>query len=614
MPNEGYILLKDRPALQRVIDHMKRSKEGRSQHLKDWRNDFKLYHGHIDMSQRDKRRSNQFIPLCFPLVEAAVARYIIGIFGVDPIISVLPQGDDDREGAYFHQLCLQYNLERAGIFLPMSEVARIMLMFGDGFVVPRWRTEWRTTTKQEPQEFMGINIGSVEQEVTEKIYDSMWYDVYTPMQVHPDSGTSVDTCRAIVIEDFHTYDDLLDKQSQGLLFDIDNIDDVSGGTNSGETDGDPRIFYKDCGYDSPEGQEGEVRVWKYFADDHWLWVAEGRTLILDQPNPHNHGKKPIVHFPKTPQQKRFFSKSAIRPVARLQHAYNTIFDQIMDRNTQTLFPWILLRDDAQIDSSRLVSSPNNVIRTQGNPRDAIYTHEIPQLTGDPLRMLELIKAAFDEATGYFGYQRGNEEQRRTASEAYLLAQGGDQRIRLDLMTYESFGMNRLAELSGADIMQFMSDETRVRLLGQQGAARFMSVSPADIRGQFDYRFTGSTAAYNREVDRAQLIEMWNLLANFPEINRRGFAEVLIDSVNSTRSSKEKILAQPQMAPAMGGLGQPGAPPMALPGGAPQPQSPNPGQPVSQTGTVANRQTTGKVSSPGQVIQSMQPRYRAPVAA
>lgn len=613
MPNEGYVLLKDRKPLERVIDHMKYSKEGRPQLLKDWRNDFRLYNSYVDMGKRDKRRSNQFIPLCFPLVENATARYVIGIFGVDPIISVLPRGDDDREGAYYQQLCLQYHLEKAGIFLPMSEVARIMLIFGDAFVIPRWRSEWAEKTVTVPEEFMGVQIGTREETRMENVYDGMWYDVYLPTQIHPDDGKSIDECRAIVVEDWHTLDELKAWEKQGLVENINEIDSVEPqpAQGAGSEELDARIIYKELGYNSPEGQEGQVRVWKYYADDHWIWVAEGRTPILDQPNPHEHAKKPIVHFPKTPQARRFFSKSAIRPVGRLQHAYNTVFDQIMDRNTQTIHPWILLNERSDINPNRLmVSSPNNVIMTQGDPRQAVYTHEIPQLTGDPLRLLELLKAAFDEATGYFGYQRGNEEQTRTASEAYLLAQGGDMRIRLDLMTYEAYGMQRLAQLSGADIQQFMSQEAKVRLLGQEGAMQFMQVTPDDIQGEYDYRFMGSTAAYNREIDRAQMIEMWNLFANFPEINRHGFLEVMFDAIPTLRQGKEKILMQPQMSPGMT-LGMGGQPQSGMEG---QPPPATAGAPtVGQNQSVTNPQTLSPATEQSQVIQGVQPRYRAQVA-
>lgn len=607
------IIVKPKEPLEQVRDVMERAMKARDKHLEDWRNDFRLYKSYIDMSNRDKRRSNAFIPLVFPLIENAAARYIVGLMGVDPIVSVLPREQGDYSGAQAMELALQYYLERAGIFMPMNEVAKLMLMFGDGFIVERWRTEIRNKTVEEPIEELGFTVGYEEVERPEIIYDGVWFDVYAPYQVFHDGGDTVDQCKVVVVEDFWHIDDLRALEKRGLVHDIDDIPLGDRELMAGGSEMDKWSLYKDCGYSSPEDDEGMVRVWRAFWDDHWYWIAQAHTEIFDHDNPHSHGRKPLVQFPKTKQPKHFFSISATRPAARLQHAYNTLFDQVMDRNAQTINPWVLLKRTSGINPNRLISTPNNIIETNGEPSTDIYVHTVPALTGDAGAMMDQIKSAFDEVTGYFGYQKGFEQTTRTAKEATILAQAGDMRIRYDLMQYESYGMRPLAERVGSDIQDWMPGEIQARLAGSNGF-RFQRLSRDELRGSYDYRFLGSTAAYNREIDRAQLLEMLNLVANFPEINRGGLLDTLIDAVPSLRASKQKIL-RPPPGPMMGlpgmqqpqaMMGQPARQPGRQPGG--QRRAAGPVRSVGQTAAVTNPNTFAPTTGFDQLMRP--PRYRA----
>lgn len=518
--------------------------------LKQWRDDWKLYRSWIDMSSRDKRRSNTFIPLTFSLVETAAARYVLSMMGSDPIVSVLPRGSDDIDGAFGMELAMQYYLEKMGIFIPLAEVARLLLIYGDGFIVNRWRHEKRIVMKKEPVVFMGTKIGEQEVEEERIIYDGPWGDVVAPFQVYADPyGYSVDSCRWIVVEDWVSRQQLEMDEEQGRVENVSKIGDSGGDAGDSEV----FRFWKDVGYETPEGDKEMVLRWRMFEDDHWITIANSETVILDDNNPHNHQLKPVAQFPKVPQSKSFYSLSAIRPVARLQHLINTQIDQVMDRNNMTLHPLIAYDANKQIDPYRLISSPNQTVPVDGDPASSLYVHKIPELTGAVMEFVQYIRAAFDEASGYFGYQRGFSDQRQTATVGSILNEQGDMRIRFDTMAAEEYGMRRWARLIGADIQQFMTDPVQARLTGN-GRPLFPRLTPDEIMGDYDYRFTGPQSVYNREVDRAQITEIMNLVANFPEINRSTLAEAVIDMYPSLRIRKDSLMSgqtMPQMVESVG---------------------------------------------------------------
>jgi hypothetical protein len=134
--------------------------------------------------------------------------------------------------------------------------------------------------------------------------------------------------------------------------------------------------------------------------------------------------------------------------------------------------------------------------------------------------------------------------------------------------------------------QFLRDERVIKIVGQEGAVAYKTISPLDIQGDYDVTIDVTSDSLMRQERRAESQSLYQIAAQTAQVaavsgaplNLRAFMEKVLDSYDI--SDKERYFMPPQVAQQT--MGQPGGsqppqmppaqqqqlPPGAPPGGPP----------------------------------------------
>jgi hypothetical protein len=104
------------------------------------------------------------------------------------------------------------------------------------------------------------------------------------------------------------------------------------------------------------------------------------------------------------------------------------------------------------------------------------------------------------------------------------------------------GIKRIGQMMVSMNEQFIDEEKVIRIVGPQGAT-FMALRPEDLRGNFDVVVqAGSTMPVNEAVRRKQVMEMFQIFAQDPEINQTELKRMVLESFGE--KNIDKLLPAP----------------------------------------------------------------------
>ena len=245
-------------------------------------------------------------------------------------------------------------------------------------------------------------------------------------------------------------------------------------------------------------------------------MAGGEVLIREQANPFWHGKKPFISLRDSIVSHEFYGKGEIEPVIKLQHALNTIQNQIIDNRTQVLMNmWKVTGEN--VDESELIYRPNGVVHlsTEFEKVDPIIP---PDLTGNAQKDLSLIKSDIQQALGIYDYTKGAEgSQNKTATGISLVQEAANARFAHKIQLLEE-AIKELGGMVLALYQQFITDEKVLRIVGEQGE-EFVRVLPAEIAGDYDcVPEKNSTTPIDKQKEREDVMNLYSIFSQEPYEN------------------------------------------------------------------------------------------------
>lgn len=245
-------------------------------------------------------------------------------------------------------------------------------------------------------------------------------------------------------------------------------------------------------------------------------MAGGEVVIREQSNPFWHGQKPFIALKDSIVSHEFYGKGEIEPVIKLQHALNTIQNQIIDNRTQVLMNmWKVTGEN--VDESELIYRPNGVVHlsTEFEKVDPIVP---PDLTGNAQKDLSLIKSDIQQALGIYDYTKGADSgTNKTATGISLVQEAANARFAHKIQLLEE-AIKELGSMVLALYQQFITDEKVLRIVGEKGE-EFVRVLPAEISGDYDCEpEAGSTTPIDKQKEREDIMNLYAVFSQEPYEN------------------------------------------------------------------------------------------------
>jgi len=242
-------------------------------------------------------------------------------------------------------------------------------------------------------------------------------------------------------------------------------------------------------------------------------MAAGEVVIREQKNPFWHGKKPFISLNDSIVPQEFYGKGEIEPVIKLQHALNTVQNQIIDNRTQVLMNmWKITGEN--VDESELIYRPNGVIHLS-NEYEKVEPIIPPDLTGNAQKDVSLIKSDIQQALGIYDYTKGAESgANKTATGIGLVQEAANARFKHKIQLLEE-AIKEVGEMVLALYQQFITDEKVIRVVGEKGE-EFIRVLPKDIAGEYDcVPEAGSTLMVDKDKEREEIMNLYAIFSTQP---------------------------------------------------------------------------------------------------
>jgi len=234
-----------------------------------------------------------------------------------------------------------------------------------------------------------------------------------------------------------------------------------------------------------------------------------KTLLATGYNPYAHCKVPILytHYTKLPGEA--VGVGVIEPNFNATEIFSAALSMIMDNWNTGVNQRFFYDATRDIDLGDLqnVNSPKALVGVFGNPNDVMA--EIPTRPPDPgsYNILTILKQLIEQAANISdAYQRGGgvTAGNKTASGISAVIQQANKGMsQLVLQICEDI-LQPLLKMSAANIQQFGSDEIEVRITDEAPSipkvnSQFLTISKAELAGNFDFRITGAAYMENRFV-------------------------------------------------------------------------------------------------------------------
>lgn len=256
-----------------------------------------------------------------------------------------------------------------------------------------------------------------------------------------------------------------------------------------------------------------IEIWEMWDRDGLTVMAAGEVVIREQANPFWHGKKPFISLNDSIVPQEFYGKGEIEPVIKLQHALNTVQNQIIDNRTQVLMNmWKITGEN--VDESELIYRPNGVIHLS-NEYEKVEPIIPPDLTGNAQKDVSLIKSDIQQALGIYDYTKGAESgANKTATGIGLVQEAANARFKHKIQLLEE-AIKEVGEMVLALYQQFITDEKVIRVVGEKGE-EFIRVLPKDIAGEYDcVPEAGSTLMVDKDKERQEIMNLYAIFSTQP---------------------------------------------------------------------------------------------------
>ena len=500
----------------------------RTPYKNKWDRFYKMYRGVLDETNYPWQ-SNIWVPLSFSTIETVVPRLVSN----RPQIDILPREPNDEKYAQIMGKIIDYQWDQMNMNVLLPEAVKEMCIYGTVVLKAFWYKEESNVIDKQMVDEQMPELGQVEVEENKTIYNGPKVEVVDLYDFFVDpKATTIDNAEWVIHRSMRTLDYLHEMMEDGKYKNIKLLED-EGGSFAGNDD-EKQMRRNTIGISMPVEQRNDklIEILEYWTDERVITVANRKIIIRDQENPFRHGKKPFIVCVDQKIPHEFYGMGELEPIETLQYELNDRRNQRMDNVTLILNRMWVVQNGKGVDEDELVSDAGGVVHT--DDPNAIQQLVLPDVTSSSYQEETIIKADIQQTSGVTDFTRGMSSDalaNDTATGISLLQEASNARFRLKIQNIEDMMLKRLGEMMVSMNNQFMSDETTIRIVGDEGK-EFETIKPEDIKGNFDVSVqAGSTIPGNESIMKKQVMEMYKLFAGDPEVDQRELKKMVLKVVN-----------------------------------------------------------------------------------
>lgn len=522
---------KDGEIVGQVVSDFEKAENGRAPYEEKWKNNYRLYKNKIKVKREGK--ANLFIPYMWATVEQLIARTLQALFEKRPYVGYAGVEESDEDGAKCMQSLVDFQMEEK-INLPFKfiQFLKSIFIYGTAIALYEWRYEEKTIIKKVAVEENGVKVDEVEKEETIVSYNDPDIEHIPIDDFYPDSeGHDMKTCAFVCARVYKDLKYLKSKEKQGVYELPEDIENDSETTIT--TD------FRNEINEIPALDEGERKkkheLINHYTDGHIITVLNRKHVVRKDKNELYSKEKCFKRILAMPMEKEFWGMSIVEVLADLQEELNTTRNQRIDNISIIINKMFKKRRGADIDDADLVSRAGGVIEMDDIHND-LKEMDFPDVTASAYKEEEVIKQDIQYISGVSEYTRGTTPGRKeTATAVETIRESADVIFNYTISVIERTGLLALGDAIKKLNQQYMTDKKTIRLFDKAiNKYQYSSVSPESIAGSYDVvsMSPSKEAQVNKNVKRAQLIEMFNTFMNNeatrPYINVPVFMEKIME--------------------------------------------------------------------------------------
>lgn len=532
--------------LSYLVERMNYSEEKMKQFYSRWRVAEMRHQAYINLPDYEKMLkaatesgappeiTSIVVPYSFATINTIVTYLVNAFTGRKPMFTLGTYSKESMEAVKNQEIMLQHNADHTRLVRHLYQFLNDGQLYGVGVMKTIWinQKKMRTVLKQSTGllSAMGFGGGTTKSREVKTVYEGNSVSCVDPFMFFPDPRVPmIDVARKGEYCFWRAYTgkhELLMLQAQGTLFNVDKAGELPadskvdslrniGATkslnrdNSSSTKAAAMVQEDTC---TIKIIPAELGLGQSQVPETWLFTILNKKVIAQaQPLDYDHDMLPVaVHEPYTTGY-GFGHNGMSDFLAPIQDGLSWFMNSHIYNVRATL------NNSFVVDPSRVEiqdvknGKPGKIIRVKQSAMGQDVRSMITQLAvtdvtrghlgdfGTYMRMGDSLSAINDNL-------RGMTEQggRRSATEARTSAEAGMSRLASLARLISAQSIVDLTEQMSINIMQFMSQEYAVQVLGPDGASKLTSISPEMVVGDFYFPVNDGTLP----IDKIALLDVW----------------------------------------------------------------------------------------------------------
>lgn len=557
--------------LDQILQRFYYSQTKMNERHEKWRRDDESFLSYMPVRDADQKRANLkdagspqyttiYIPYDYAVLMSAHTYWTSVFLSRSPVFQFQGQNATSQSAEQGVESIIDYQLFAGRMLPPLYIWLMDVGKYGVGIVGDYWQKDQIIVSREVdvPDTFLDVPLGSTHKEIKHvavpgyegnKLYNVRPTDFFPDPRVTMDRFQEGEFCGRLTQMGWNA---LVKGGAQGRYFNLDIARSNRGMHTLGRDYGSPVVTrpYQPGDLQGTSGRgdsaqdmshieilemyieliPSEWRLSDSTFPEKWVFVvANGNVVIHAQPLGLFHNKWPFAVIEMEPDGYTMFKRS----ILELSKPMNDVITWLI--NTHFYNTRKALNDMFIVDPSKVVMKdvldpkPGKVIRLKEelygtDVRSAISQLQVTNVTQAHLQDSSLVANLLQRVTGVNDNIMGMLAVggRKTATEVRTSSSFGINRLKTSAEWFSCTGFADLSMLLLQHTQQLMQADKQVRIAGADawtvpGAERFLTVSPQDIQGLYDFVPVDGTLP----IDRYAQVNMWASLlqqmANAPQV-------------------------------------------------------------------------------------------------
>lgn len=577
-------LMRERRAVLMVRGFMNRSKSYREPQLKLAQQAREMYENWQSTGRTMIMRANLRLPFGFTIIETQLPQLVDVFLKNERFIKFEGRSEDDfiweEQLTDFHQRQFD-EMEFPAKFIQFTKA---MLLDGTAIAKIPYRFEEIMTIRRETipaEESLTGQEEVVKTEVPEVVFDGPDFQPISLVDFFPDwqvkSAGDIKKMRGCVHRTYMTFAQVKKRKKGkdgGIYINLDKLKQSMGTENRTSAWAEPGFSsrFKEAYEESMDVKPGskdhdKIEIWEYWGlwdpkgdgdfQEYILVLANGDTLIREEPNFYDYKFKPFVASVNYPRDGDFYGIPELISVRSLIKEANQLRNARLDSTNLAVNPMWVVDKNAGINVRSIYSRPNGIILT--NDMNGIKPLSIPDTLSGSYRETQDIQQDIQSATAAMGSSPQLNQLKsfgRSATGVNFLNNIASTRLGLKTRLMSNLLFRRMAWIMFMTNRQFVTEEQVVRVSDPNAENPFTRLSPDAFFRQFDFKIVTDIETGGPEAE-FQKLQMFTQLAQVAEQSQPGTVDfgIVFESLGRTlfgprmkkftRSQDERLQMQQQ---------------------------------------------------------------------